>query len=447
MTGGARAAALKALLRVDTGSGYSNIILNNIFKEFNLNHNDKTLTTAIFYGVLERRITLDYVIGRFSKLPPEKVAPAVLEILRIGVYQILYLEKIPDSAAVNECVNLAKECGQRKASGFVNAVLRNLLRNINQIKFPSAEKNPLENLSVKYSCPKWLVSLWIDAYGEPAAVSLLKSMMEKPDIYARVNNTLISEEKLIERLCGEGIKAEAVPWIDGAVKISGAGDISKSGAYKDGLFHIQDLSSQLCCFLLSPRAGETVIDVCSAPGGKAFTIAEIMRNKGRLLAFDKYPAKINLIAGGAKRLRLDIIDTAVRDAANPKEKVEFADRVLCDVPCSGLGVLRRKPEIRYKLESVLDSLPNLQYLILCESSKLVKNGGILFYSTCTLNPKENADVANRFIVENSEFEPVTLQLPETIKHAINEPDNQLTLMPFAHGTDGFFISAFRKTRG
>jgi 16S rRNA (cytosine967-C5)-methyltransferase len=440
----ARSAALAALLHVDVNEGYSNIVLDKTLSAFPLDQRDKALVSAIFYGVLERRITLDYIIGQFSKTPVHKMSAPVLEILRMGAYQILYLEKIPKSAAVNESVNLAKENQSVKASGFINAVLRALLRNIDKIAMPDAQKEPSLYLSVKYSCPEWLIALWQEAYGLENTLSLLESAFDKPPVFARVNNTVISEEDLIQKLNSEGVKANTITWLDNAVELQQTGAISQSACFQEGLFHIQDLSSQLCCSLLNPLSGQRMIDVCSAPGGKAFTVAEIMENKGELLALDKYKGKVNLIQQGAQRLKLNIIQTAVRDASNPKTLMEPADRVLCDVPCSGLGIIRRKPEIRYKLKSAIDSLPNLQYLILYESSKLVKAGGVLLYSTCTLNPKENFEVAAKFMENNDGFEPLLLHLPDGIHHAIDEPDNQLTLMPHVHGTDGFFMAAFRK---
>ncbi len=441
----ARAAALAALLHVDVNEGYSNIVLNKILSSFSLEPRDKALTSAIFYGVLERRITLDYFISRFSKMPLKKLSPQVLEILRMGAYQILYLDKIPKSAAVNESVILAKENNDVKASGFINAILRSLIRNLESLKIPDAEKDPLLFLSVQYSCPQWLITLWQKSYGEECALRLLESTFSKPPVFARTNNICISEENLMEKLRAEGVKATTVTWLDQAVKLQQTGAIGQSESYREGLLHIQDLSSQLCCFLFHPLPGERVIDVCSAPGGKAFTMAELMENKGELLAFDKYKGKVNLIRQGAQRLKLSMISAAVRDASAAEDDLAPADKVLCDVPCSGLGIIRRKPEIKYKLPSAIDSLPDLQYLILCKSSKLVKTNGTLFYSTCTLNPKENGEVAERFLRNNHDFEPLPLKLPDQVCHAVEgEPENQLTLMPHVHGTDGFFIAAFRR---
>lgn len=441
----ARSAALAALSHVDVSEGYSNIVLDKTLTSFSLEQRDKALASAIFYGVLERRITLDYIISQFSKTPLKKISPQVLEILRMGVYQILYLEKIPQSAAVNESVILAKENEAVKATGFINAVLRSLIRNIDHIKMPDGKKESLLALSVRYSCPEWLIALWQDAYGEECTLSLLESSFNKPPVFARVNNTCISEEDLIKKLNSEGIKATAITWLEQAVELQQIGAVSQSASFQEGLFHIQDLSSQLCCSLLGPIPGQRIIDVCSAPGGKTFTIAEMMENEGELLAFDKYKGKVHLIKQGAQRLKLSGVNAAVRDASSSEGVLNPADKVLCDVPCSGFGIIRRKPEIKYKLRSAIDSLPDLQYLILCKSSKLVKTNGTLFYSTCTLNPKENNEVAAKFLQYNQDFEPLPLSLPDTIHRIVaNEPDHQLTLMPHVHGTDGFFIAAFRK---
>ncbi len=440
----ARSAALSALLHVDINEGYSNLVLDKTLASFSLEPRDKALASAIFYGVLERRITLDYIIGQFSKIPVKKLSPQVLEILRMGVYQILYLEKIPQSAAVNESVNLAKENHLVKASGFINAVLHSLLRNIDGIKMPDEKKEPLLSLSIQYSYPEWLISLWQAAYGADCTLGLLKSSLNKPPVFARVNNIVISEENLIEKLNSEGIKAKAITWLSHAIELQQTGAISSSPCFQEGFFHIQDLSSQICCSLLNPAAGQRVIDVCSAPGGKAFTIAELMGDQGELLAFDQYKGKVRLIQQGAQRLKLSIITASVRDAVSAEAVQEPADRVLCDAPCSGFGIIRRKPEIRYKSQAAIDSLPDLQYRILCKSSELVKAGGILIYSTCTLNPKENFQVAEKFLKNYSGFGPFTLHLPDTLFHVIDEPDNQFTMMPHVHGTDGFFVAAFQK---
>ncbi len=444
---GAREAALRALLHVEEGKGYSNLVLDGTLRDFPGDPRDRALATALFYGVLERRITLDYIVGLFSRIPVRRLSPAVREILRMGVYQIRYFERIPPSAAVDESVKLAKSAGEKRAAGFVNAVLRSLLREPGRVRLPEAGKNPLRRLSVAYSCPEELIALWRKAYGEDRAERLLKSLAGRPDLFVRVNNTRASEEQLLERMRAEGVSASPVPWPDGALRLSGPGEIRRGACHREGLFHVQDLSSQICCRLLDPRPGERIADVCAAPGGKSFTLAERMGNRGAVFAFDRTEGRVGLIREGAWRLGLSVVHAAVRDAADPPgDPPEPFDRVLCDVPCSGLGVLRRKPEIRYNFLPAIDSLPDLQYRILCRSSSLVKNGGVLFYSTCTLNPGENSEVAARFLREHPAFGPWPLQASGMPARAVEEPAHQLTLMPYAHGTDGFFVAAFQKGR-
>ena len=441
---GARSPALKALLRVEEEKGYSNLVLDAALGATALSPRDRALAAAIYYGVLERRITLDYILGFYSRTPVAKLSPAVREILRVGAYQLRYLERVPASAAVNECVKLAKENGEARAAGLVNAVLRSMLREPDKARFPDRKAQPLRWRSVFYSCPEDLISFWQKSYGACLADKILEGTAAKPDLFLRVNNTRISEQQLLDKLHGEGIDAEPAPWPDGAVRVRGAGDLRRSGCFADGLFHVQDIASQLCCRILAPEPGERVLDVCAAPGGKTFTLAERMENRGEIEAFDLYPARVRLIQTGAGRLGLSIVHAASRDAAAPQPGPDPADRVLCDVPCSGLGVIRRKPEIRYKFEASIDSLPDLQYRILSKASESVRNGGVLVYSTCTLNPAENEGVAGRFTRENRCFEPLALSLPEGVERAHGEPENQLTLFPRAGGSDGFFISAFRK---
>ena len=442
---GARSTALKALLRVDGEAGYSNLVLDSALESAKLESRDRALATALFYGVLEKRITLDYVVGLFSKIPVEKLSPTVREILRMGVYQLRYLEKIPPSAAVNESVTLAKKHGEARSSGFVNAVLRAALRNPEKIRLPDAAREPLRYRSVLYSCPEELVAFWREAYGPETADRILAGSAAKPDIFVRVNNTRISEQKLIEKLRAENIGAQPAPWPDGALRVTeNTGALHGSACYREGLFHVQDIASQLCCYVLDPQPGGRVVDVCAAPGGKAFTVAERMENRGEVAACDVYPQRARLVETGARRLGLTCVRALVRDAAEPDGSLPQADRVLCDVLCSGLGVIRRKPEIRYKFPSTIDSLPDLQYRILCKSAGLVAGGGVLVYSTCTLNPAENGKVAARFLSENDGFEPVGLRLPGGVSRDLKEPENQITLIPGEHGPDGFFISVFRK---
>lgn len=440
-----RMVALKALLRVDVDDGYSNIVLNNTLKEEHLDSRDASFVAALFYGVLERRITIDYIISKYSKLQLKKISPTVLEILRIGAYQILYMDKVPDSAAVNESVKLARCKKQHSATGFINGVLRSISRNKDKVPMPSRD-DKIAYFSVKYSCPEWIIDLWVKSYGEENTELMLNSMSGRPPLIARVNTTKTTTERLISSLNKSGINVRRSEVLGSAVELESTGALEEIESFRAGEFHIQDLASQICCYALGAEAGQTVIDVCSAPGGKAFTIAEDMQDDGKVYAFDLYESKANLINSGAKRLGLSIVKAEARDASKDGKELPFADRVLCDVPCSGLGILRRKPEIRYKKEIPLDNLYGIQYKILCESSKYTKVGGVLVYSTCTLNPNENGKMADKFLVEHKEYEPYKLILPEGIKSVLEEKPNQITLFPHIHRTDGFFISAFKRIR-
>ena len=282
----------------------------------------------------------------------------------------------------------------------------------------------------------------MNAYGKSITESLLGSVFGRPRLTACVNTLKATADELISELAESGVRAEKSELDANALLLEDTGSIESLKAYKNGLFYIQDMASQLCVRALAPKPGETVIDVCSAPGGKSFTAARLMNNSGRIFSFDIYEHKLGLINSGAKRLGIDIIKTAVRDAEKDLDFNIEADRVLCDVPCSGLGILGRKPEIRYKKDLLDSELPLLQYRILENSARLVRKGGVLVYSTCTLNPDENINNVNRFLSSHKEFEPLALDLG--VERLIDEPDNALTLFPHFHPTDGFFISAFRR---
>lgn len=440
----ARTVALDALLQVAESEGYSNIVIDKAIRKSELGQKDAALATAIFYGVLERRMTLDYVISHFSKIPLNSLTPEVLYILRIGAYQILYLERIPDSAAVNEAVNCAgRNRKLEKSKGFINGVLRSLVRSLDDLPKPDSHRSPLHAMSVEYSIPQWILELWIQSYGVDAAKAMAAYFQEKEPVYARVNTTKISTDDLLEKLAEEGVTAKKADLLPDAISLKGTGAVDHLESFQQGLFHVQDLSSQLCCHLLAPKAGETVADLCAAPGGKTFTMAELMGNEGKVLSYDKYKGKVGLIRKGAERLGLTSVEAWIRDSTNPEEALLGADRVLCDAPCAGLGIIGRKPEIRYKEKSSLDGLPELQYSILTQAARQVKPGGVLAYSTCSLNPAENGQVAERFLKEHPEFAPEPLVLPKTVQRGISEPEHQLTLLPHVNGTDGFFVALFR----
>lgn len=437
MNKNARAVALEALLQVSENEGYSNIVIDKTLNKYELDKRDSALASIIFYGVLEKRIILDYYISMFLKHPNFTLAPAAREIFRISVYQMLFLEKIPESACVNEAVNLAKE--NKVPPQFVNGVLREFLRNKENVFLP--KENAFNYLSVKYSIPQNLIDLWIESYGYDNTIKLLESFSEKSKTYIRVNNTKITPKKLVQQL-EETINIEEFDGIDNACRIYNGGNLIKLKEFEDGLFHVQDISSQYLCSIVNPQENETLIDVCGAPGGKTFTLSERMNGTGTVYSYDIYKGRVKLIRGGAYRLGLKNVMASMRDATSEKCEISDADKILCDVPCSGFGSIRRKPEIRYKSTEDVKELPKIQMDILEKSAKHLKKGGILTYSTCTLNPAENGDVADKFLKNHPEFEAFSIKT--NLERVIKEPENQFTMMPFSSGTDGFFVAQFKK---
>lgn len=440
--GNSRKTAYKALYNVLYNDAYSNIEINRAIKASQLDRRDASLASAIFYGVLERKLTLDSIIKQYSSIPLRKIESKVLIILEQAIFQILYLDKIPDSAAVDEAVKLAKSLRLSKSSGFVNGILRSFLRADKKFKVPDREQNRDDYLSFAYSCPKEIIGILKSSYGEECVENILKSFFGRPPITAAVNTIKTNQDELIADLKQQGVTAEPTKYAKNALSLYGTGSVEELEAFKQGKFYVQDEASQLAAELLSPKVGERVIDVCAAPGGKSFKSALLMNNGGEVLSFDIHQHKINLIEKTAKKLGLTIIKASQRNALDSARQPEPADKVICDVPCSGLGVIRRKPDIKYKNIQGLAELPSLQYKILIKSSQLVKKGGVLLYSTCTLNKAENNDIAQRFISENKGFKPLPLSLPENLKREITEADNCFTMLPNVHGTDGFFVSAF-----
>lgn len=435
MSNNPRQTAFRCLTRIEKDGAYSNLLLEKALRDECSSSLDRAFVSALVLGVIERKITLDYELSLYLSKPLKKLKPEVLTVLRLGAYQIFYMDKVPDSAAVNESVRLTKSCGLSYASSLVNAVLRKCSKN-GVILPDEAQDN---YLSVRYSCPQWLIDKWTDEYGEEDTKGFLPFLNEKPKTTIRVNTTKVTADELSKLLLNEGIKCEPTD-LENAIDIDLCGnDITSLKAFKDGLFHVQDKASQLCVKALSPQKGDTVFDLCASPGGKSFTIAEYMENEGKILSFDKLEKRTSLISSGAERLGLTAIKTDTADAEVYKESLGFADRVLCDVPCSGLGVISKKPEIKYKNESDFSLLPKTQLKILTVGSKYVKRGGRLVYSTCTLNKKENEDVCAAFLRDNPNFEPIAA-LPQIS----SEP--YVTLMPHKNDCDGFFFAAFERKK-
>lgn len=433
-----RQTAFDILYKIYKDSAYSNLALDSFLDSASFSGADRAFVSAIVYGTCERTITIDYQLSLYLNQPLKKLKMQVLTILRMGAYQILFMDKVPVSAAVNESVKLAKNNSAAFASGLVNAVLRKVASA--GLVLPG-EENSFLYKSVKYSCPEWMLKLWSDSYGAENSDGIAETSLGAPQTVIRVNTLKTDCESLMNSLNAKGIFTQKCDIVENALILKKSGSLKELDEYKNGLFHVQDIASQLCCKALNAKDDETVLDICSAPGGKAFTIAEMMSDGGRIIACDIYNSRLSLIKSGAERLGLRSIHTALNDGSVYNKDIPLADKILCDAPCAGLGVIRRKPEIRFKSAAEVDKLPEIQYSILTISAKYLKPGGVLVYSTCSLNPKENEDIFTRFISENPDFEPINV-LPDVAR--VGSGGYTLTLMPHIHGSDGFFISAFRR---
>lgn len=425
--------AVRILTKIKKNSSYSVLTLSKSLKSSDFDDpRDVNFTVSLVYGVLEHKITLDYNISLYLKSGLGKLKDNVLNILRIGAFQILYTDRIPDSAAVNEAVKSSKKLNAGYASGLINAVLRRISEN--GIKLPD-KNNITEYISVKYSISEDLTKYFLKDFGINKTKEIFESFNGRRPIFIRQNTILCNKKQLSDSLLADGVYIQTTD-LNGCYCIDKTGNISDLEAYKKGFFHVQDKSSQLCCRLLGANEGDKIVDCCAAPGGKSFTIAEYMNNKGILYSCDIYEHKTSLIKEGAQRLKISNIKTICSDARALKSKIDSADAVICDVPCSGLGVLGRKPEIRYKTEKDLVDLPALQYEILSSCSEMVKQGGTLLYSTCTLNYRENDKVCDNFLSQHKDFRIADDEEYKTIT------DRYITILPDKSGGDGFFIAKF-----
>ena len=420
----ARKIALKALLEV-RNQAYSNITLNKFLKETELSNTDKSFVTALFYGVLDRTITIDYILSKHIKTPIKKIPQYALENLRLALYQIAFMDKIPDSAAVNEAVKIIKNSKQKHLSGFTNGVLRNVLRD--GVTLPSS--NDIISLSIKYSCPEWIVKSFVDDYGQENAISLLEASLQTPPVTLRVNTLKTNTSLLSDILLKENISTKPSV-LDNSLQVEGGIDVVKSNAYRSGLFHVQDIASQTVVSILAPNKNERVLDICAAPGGKTFTMAQYMQNEGEIIACDLHQKRVELINKGANRLEITNIKAIQNDATTKNESLGKFDAILCDVLCSGLGVIRRKPEIKYKNITDYEDITFIQYKILENSASYLNNNGRVLYSTCTLRKCENEGVIQRFLDKYPNYE---------LKY-------QHTFMPHIDGSDGFYCALLQKSR-
>ena len=409
----ARCLAFETLYKIFSDDAYSNLALDAVLSD--VKGKDRAFVTGLVYGVTERKITLDYLLAPYLT---GKTKPKVKIILYLGTYQLYFMDKVPASAAINESVKLAGETGCSYYKSLINAVLHK----VNSNRISLAE---IDNLSVRYSCPQPLINMWQKQYGEEATLQILTASLGKPPVFAVPNRLFVDADELQYELLNEGIDCET----DGElVKINAAAELVKTKAFANGLFHIEDKSAYECACALTPLPTDTVLDVCAAPGGKTFTLASFMR-QGKVISCDLYTHRVKLIHDGAERLCLDNVEALQNDACALNEAFPKVDKVLCDVPCSGFGIIRRKPEVKYKALDDIKELPILQRQILTVSSEYLKPGGIMIYATCTLNRKENEKVVAAFLADRPQFELVS----------------DKTVFPSADGGDGFYYALLKKT--
>ncbi len=438
MAENARAIAFKILKEAEKNKTYSNIAVDRALSQCELSGADRGFVTALCMGVTERKLTLDAIIDAFSQNGNKTDIDARV-LLRMGIYQLYFLDRIPDHAAVNETVALAP----KRLRGFVNALLREFLRrrdadSIDSL-FPSREEDELGYLSLKYSFPDDICSEFLKIYGMERTERIFEKFNGAPPLTLRINTLKTSRESYVKLLSERGMEFRLSDRLENAVLLDKVAYSELPGA-EEGMFFVQDEASQICVEALGAESGETVIDVCSCPGSKSFGSAIRMRNQGRIYSFDLHKSKLSLIERNAERLGIDIIKAQERDGRSPDEDLfGKADRVLCDVPCSGLGVIAKKPEIRYKSISDFERLSDIQYAILSASAQYVKRGGILVYSTCTVLPRENGENVERFLSEHKDFEAVEFSVG---KHG--STGGRLSLSPDKDGTDGFFVAKMKR---
>lgn len=436
----ARDTALRVLSAGRTASAWADASLKAQLQRDGLSGAEAGLATRMVYGVLQNRALLDFYLGAYCTQKVGHLQPPLADILRLGAYQILFLDKVPDRAAVNESVELAKRNKRGQAAGLVNVVLRKVSLNKDTLP-PIPRRDEAQYFSVRYSHPKWLVKRLLTLLGREEAEAFLAADNGIVPLTVQVNTLKTTAEDLAAELTAAGITAAPHPWVPDCLELSGSGDLTALEAFQTGKFFVQDPAAKLVSLISAPKKGQRVIDVCAAPGGKSFGAAIAMEDRGEVLACDLHENKLSRIEAGAARLGLKSIwDFAADGTVFRPEWAESADVVLVDAPCSGLGIIRKKPDIRYKSPDDLFTLTVAQSTILENAARYVKPGGTLIYSTCTILPEENGQVVDGFLSGHPEFSRETFTLPAPM----GEQPGELTLWPHRHGTDGFYICRLRR---
>ena len=443
-----RELAVNMLLEITEQNKYSHLVIRNVLDKYNyMDGRDKAFLKRITEGTLERKIQIDFVLNQFSKVSVSKMKPFIRNLLRVSVYQLLFMDSVPERAVCNEAVKLAGKRGFKNLQGFVNGVLRNIARKKEEISWPDEGKNTVGYLSVKYSMPEWLVEKFLSERGASQTEKMLESFLEASPVTVRLKETLKEEDRevFLNEMKKSGVRFKKHPYLPYAFEILNAEGISALPGFEKGLFMVQDVSSMLVCEAAGIKKGDRVIDVCASPGGKALHAAEKLQGTGFVSARDLTEYKAEMIRDNIRRMKTQNVEAFVSDARQLREEdVETADVLLCDLPCSGLGIIGKKTDIKYHVsEEGLKQLKELQREILSVVWQYVKKGGVLIYSTCTVNPDENEENVKWF-TENYPFQTESLSpfLPECLKE--EGKTGMLQLLPGIHETDGFFLARLRR---
>lgn len=436
-----------ALIDITEMKGYNNIVLKQTLAKNNaLTKTQKAFITQCVNGTLRNLILIDFIINSFSNTNTKKMKPLILNILRSSVYQLKFMDKVPESAICNEAVNLTKAKGFKNLSGFVNGVIRNIIRNIDNIKYPDEQKEPVEYLETMYSVEKWLINYWLEDISYEAVKAICIAQNKDKSISLCVNTLKTDREELIKILKEEEITVIEDNYLENSIHVKNTSDITKKKSFQDGLYHIMDESSMLSVKVLNPCKDEIIFDMCAAPGGKSFLTSYLMKDTGKIFSYDIHPHKIDLIKSGVERLGIKNIITEINNAEIFNKELENkADRVLIDAPCTGFGMLQRKPDIKYsKTMEDVNSLVKVQRKILASCQSYVKIGGTLVYSTCTISRKENMENINWFL-EKYNYE--LSEIPKDVLGKFNFDTIKsgfIQLLPDNNNTDGFFIACMKR---
>ncbi|MBQ9703835.1 MAG: 16S rRNA (cytosine(967)-C(5))-methyltransferase RsmB, partial [Clostridia bacterium] len=420
--------------RADALQSFSNLEINTVISRSNMTKKNAALYTALYMGVTEKLMTLDYVIAQYSSISIDKLDIETKNALRLGLYQLMFMDKIPEYSAVSETVNL---CPTR-SKGYVNAILRSFIRSNGAVEYP---KDKWEALSVISSTPTYIIDIFRHSYGDSVAELIVNTSASHKGISLRVNTLKGSTELIKDTLEKRKIEYTVSDLVSDVICVN-APVSELSDLIDGGYVFVQDIASRSAAKLLNAKPGEKILDACACPGGKTFSVAMDMENEGEILACDLHKNKLSLISNGAKKLGIDIISVREQNGKEYKQELDSSfDRVLCDVPCSGLGVISKKPDIKYKKEDSVSNLPSVQYAILSNCARYVRVGGELMYSTCTLNIDVNENVVNRFLTENEGFEPVDFSLGD-----IHSEKGMYTFFEHITGSDGFFVAKLRRVK-